>query len=171
MAYYSHGRTHILVRRHYILLLILFLRSCGILLVVGLLYVVERTITPIIADGMIQNVRYALFFFTFVLLNYAFFKFIFWLFRYYNNVIVISHDLIAVIHCSLILEDDVELIDAARIVKVDSQAHGFFANVLWYANIVIEQQRNEVRTLHFVPHPYKFLEIIENQRQKLLYNT
>jgi hypothetical protein len=68
----------------------------------------------------------------------------------------------------LILQDDVEVIDAYRIVKVDSYARGFFPNLFEYWDIIIEQQKNEVRTLHFIPNPYKFLEIMKQQRQNLL---
>ena len=66
------------------------------------------------------------------------------------------------------MRDDIEVIDSYRIVKVDGFSRGFFANVLWYWNLVIEQQRNDVRLFHFVPLPYKILLIIKQQREEVL---
>jgi hypothetical protein len=52
--------------------------------------------------------------------------------------------------------------------KVDGYSRGFFANVLWYGNIIIEQQKDDVRVFHFIPHPHKILMIIKRQRESVL---
>jgi hypothetical protein len=39
-------------------------------------------------------------------------------------------------------------------------------NLLGYGNLVIEQQRDELRILHFIPKPYKALQLL---REKTAY--
>ena len=67
----------------------------------------------------IPYVRVILFLFVFLTLNYAFISFILYLIYYSYNLIVIFKDQIVLIKCSLLLRDDLEIVDAYRIVKVD----------------------------------------------------
>ena len=168
MSSYTHWKNHIVVTKHFIIPFLRILKTLFFLSIVAILFFVSELLTPLINDKWMNWLKYFLFFFIFALLNYAFFKLILWFIQYYNNIIIISKDSLVILHCSLILQDDVEVIDAYRIVKVDSYSRWFLANLLGYGDITIEQQKNEVRTLHFVPSPYKFLEIMKKQRQWLL---
>jgi len=52
--------------------------------------------------------------------------------------------------------------------KVDVFMRGIFANILGYGNLIIEQQRDDVRMFHFVPKPYEILLVIRKQREGVL---
>lgn len=108
------------------------------------------------------------FLFVFWTLNYAFISLILSFIYYYFDLIVIYKDQIVMIKCSLILRDDIEIVDAYRVMKVDWYSRGFFANIFWYGNLIIEQQKDDVRIFHFVPKPYKILLIIKKQRDAVL---
>ena len=59
------------------------------------------------------------FIFVFGTLNYAFISLILSFIYYYFDLIVIYKDQIVMIKCSLFLRDDIEIVDAYRIMKVD----------------------------------------------------
>ncbi len=168
MAYYTFWKNHIVIKKHLVIPFLRIAKCIFFLFIVGFLYFLSAFIIKHLWDSALKSMKYIIFFFIFALLNYAIFKLILWLIHYFNNIIIVSKDSLVILHCSLILQDDVEVIDAYRIVKVDSYARGFFPNLLGYGDIIIEQQKNEVRTLHFIPNPYKFLEIMKQQRQNLL---
>lgn len=50
--------------------------------------------------------------------------------------------------------------------KIDVACHWFFANFLWYGNLIIEQQREELCTLRLIPKPYKAFDLL---REKTAY--
>ena len=81
---------------------------------------------------------------------------------------IIQDDHVAIIKASLILKDDIEIIDSYRVMKIDAFCRWFFSNILWYWNLVIEQQKDDVRTFHFIPDPYKVLELLREQKQNVL---
>ena len=112
--------------------------------------------------------EYLLFLFVFVIFNYAFLKLILALIQYYNNLIIIKDDQLIILKCSLILQDDVEVIDAYRVMKMDCYARGILANVLGYGNLIVEQQKDDVRTFHFIPRPYTILKLLKDQRENVL---
>lgn len=66
------------------------------------------------------------------------------------------------------MRNDIEVIDAFKIVKLDAYSRGLFSNILSYWNIIIETQTKEERIFHFMPKPYKLLEILKKQRQSVL---
>jgi hypothetical protein len=107
-----------------------------------------------------------LFVFIFVMLNYVFFRHILSLIDYYNNLIVIHNNKLSIIRCSLILKDDVEAINPLNIMKIDVFSHWLISNLLNFWNLVIEQQKDEVRTFHFIPNPEKLLKIIREIRSR-----
>lgn len=113
----------------------------------------------------IKNINFV---FILILLNYSFFSFILSIISYHNNIIVIGKDNIILLKCSLFLKNDIEVIYSYRIVKVDSFSHGILANAFSYGDVIIEQQKNEVRTLHYIPDTYNILNIIKKQREKIL---
>ena len=44
--------------------------------------------------------------------------------------------------------------------KIDVEVHGLLSNLLGYGHLIMEQQKNEVRTIHFIPQPYKVWQIL-----------
>ena len=65
------------------------------------------------------------------------------------------------------MKDDIESIDAYRIMKIDAFSHWFWSNVIGYGDLIIEQQKDEVRTFHFIPKPYKIFWIIRDHKKKV----
>lgn len=116
----------------------------------------------------IQYLNVIFFIFVFGTLNYAFISLILSCIYYYFDLIVIYKDQIVMIKCSLILRDDIEIVDAYRIMKVDGYSRWLWANIFWYWNLIIEQQKDDVRVFHFIPKPYKLLLIIKKQRDAVL---
>lgn len=102
------------------------------------------------------------------LISYWFLKLIFAFWENYHEILIIHNDQIIIIKASLILMDDIEIIDAYRLMKIDSYADWFWANLLGYWNIVLEQQKDNVRIFHFVAKPYKILALLKDQRNKVL---
>lgn len=44
--------------------------------------------------------------------------------------------------------------------KIDVECHGLLANIFGYGHLIMEQQKDEVRTIHFIPKPYKIWQIL-----------
>ena len=84
-----------------------------------------------------------------ILTIYWFIKIIFAFWENNNEILIIHNDQIIIIKASLILMDDIEVIDAYRLMKIDSYAEWFWANLLGYWNIVLEQQKDNVRNIDF----------------------
>lgn len=101
-----------------------------------------------------------------IISNYAFRKLIQWIIFYYNDLVIFMHDKIIIVKSSLVIQDDLEIIEVWKVMKIDVQCHWFFANFFWYWNLVIEQQRDQLRILHFIPDPYKALWLL---REKTAY--
>jgi hypothetical protein len=77
----------------------------------------------------IEYLNVLFFLFVFSTLNYAFISLILSVIYYYFDLIVIYKDQIVMIKCSLILRDDIEIVDAYRVMKVDGYSRGIFANI------------------------------------------
>lgn len=103
-----------------------------------------------------------------VVLNYAFLRLVLSIIDYYHTIIIVKGEQIFIIHCTIIMQDDMEVIDSYRITKVDVFSHGIIANLIGYGNLVIEQQRDDVRTFHFIPDPYRILKILKEQKQQVI---
>lgn len=103
-----------------------------------------------------------------LILNYSFIKIFETFLQYYNEVLLIHWDQIIIIKSSLILMDDIEILDSYRVMKFDSYSDWFWANLLWYWHIVLEQRKDDVRIFHFVWQPYKVISILKEQRTKVL---
>ena len=52
--------------------------------------------------------------------------------RYYNNLVIIVRDKFIIVHSSLILQEDLEIMDLAKVMKVDVSMHGLLENLLGY---------------------------------------
>lgn len=81
---------------------------------------------------------------------------------------IVYKDQIVSIKCSLLFRDDIEIIDAYRIMKVDGYSRGLMQNIFGFWNLIIEQQKDDSKVYHFMPKPYRILLIIQKQRDNLL---
>jgi len=164
MKTYNIKWEHIVIQRHYIILLMKFIKTSIIFLFALILYYIFFKYNSVIFDSKWLNI---IFFITiFSLINYSFFKFIFYLIIFFNNIIVLYRDQFVLIKSSLIMKDDIENIDIYKIIKVDSFSRWFFSNVLWYWSFIIEQQKNDVRTFDYIANPHRLLKLFEQQREK-----
>jgi hypothetical protein len=50
--------------------------------------------------------------------------------------------------------------DLGKVMKIDVEVHGLLSNLLGYGHLIMEQQKDEVRTIHFIPQPYKIWQIL-----------
>ena len=106
--------------------------------------------------------------FIFIVINYAFIKLILGYIKFYNNLLIINEWQLIVIKSSLFFKDDIEFIDINKITKLDTYCRWLIPNVLWYWNLVVEQQRDEPRIFHFVPDLFKALQILKEEKQKTI---
>lgn len=165
-AHYTQHKWYTYVRRHFIILLAKIMKFLFTFLLSIFLVWILHYFSESFQDFVFA--KYALFLSAFFVLNYAFINLALALITYSYDLVIIFKDQIVNIKCSLLFRDDIEIIDAYRVMKVDGYSRGFFANVLWYGNIIIEQQKDDVRVFHFIPHPHKILMIIKRQRESVL---
>ncbi len=167
MYYDEKENNVIIIKRHFILLLIKMFRFVFLIFVAFFLYFVYIKYLSNLDWALDSFVHYGSFIVIFSLLNYAFIKLILNIIEYYHTLIIITNEQILIISCSLIMKDDIESIDAYRIMKIDAFSHWFWSNIIGYGNLIIEQQKDEVRTFHFVPNPYKIFGIIKDHKKKV----
>lgn len=116
-----------------------------------------------------EIVEFFLFPVNMILLNYSFWKIIQWYIFYYNDLVIFINDKIIIVKCSLFVQDDLEVIEVSKVMKIDVQCHWFFSNLIGYWNLVIElpwASNSQLRVLHFIPQPYKALQLL---REKTAY--
>lgn len=162
MGFINH-KEYVIIKKHFVVLFFpiskfIFRWLITLSLTLFVIYFKEK-----IWDEIVQIFFYPL---IIIFLTYSFFAFIQSLIVYYNNLVIFVHDKIIIFRSSLFLQDDLEIIDVSKIMKIDVQMHWVFSNLLWYGNLVIEQQRDELFTLHFVPDPYRALQLL---REKTAY--
>lgn len=163
MTYYIRD-SYTIVRRHWILILFEIIKFIFFLAVSLIIFRIAMEYK----DKISRDIEiYIMFPIIFSVLNYAFIKLINSLIIYYNELILVYDDKITIIKCSLVLRDDIEIIDAYRVMKTDAFTRGIIWNLLSYGNLVIEQQKDEVRIFHFISKPYRILEILNRQREKV----
>ena len=146
-----------IVRRHFFLLSFSIIKFIITGLVAGMIYYVASHVA---IDS--YNLQMSLYLLALCILNYAFLRITLEIIRSYNNLIIICADQVIIIKSSLLLEDRVESLDAFKIMKLDAIASGYLANIFWYGNLIIEQQNDDLRKFHFMPHPYKIVEKIKS---------
>lgn len=169
MQYYLNSDNNIIIKRHIIILFYPFSKFVFWMVLIFFLYFISINFLPPAEDNTVWDfIKTIDFLFIFILLNYSFFSLISSIISYYNNIVIIGKDNIILVKCSLFLQNDIEVIDCYRIVKVDSFSRWIIANALWYGEVIIEQQKNEVKRFHFIPQPYKLLSIIKKQRETIL---
>lgn len=62
---------------------------------------------------------------------------------------------------TLILREDLEIMDLTKVMKIDVEVHGIFASMFGYGHLIMEQQKDEVRVIHFMPNPYRVWQILK----------
>ena len=169
MSYYFETGDCTILKRHFFLLLFSILKFIFLLTLAGVLYYVSDTYLVGDAHMVSSWLAYVLFVLIMVVLNYAFLRLVLSIIDYYHTIIIVKGEQIFIIHCTIIMQDDMEVIDSYRITKVDVFSHGIIANLIGYGNRVIEQQRDDVRTLHFIPDPYRILKILKEQKHLSLW--
>jgi|GEM_PF-522838 len=166
MAYYSKD-GYTIVKKHDVILFFYWSR-----------FVFQLLITCIIAGAVLYNYKdmgddvtqFVMFPLVFIMLNYVFISLICRIIEYNNYLFIIFKDQIFILNSSLVLRDNIEIIDAFKIIKLDVFSRGFFSNLLSYGEIVIELQTREERLFHFMPQPYKLLDKLKIQRERVLEN-
>jgi hypothetical protein len=155
---------YIVFRRHPIFLFyatarfLFFLFACGIFGYFIWLY----------SEDIPDTVEYAIMFpIIFILANYAFFRLILAIVKYENKLLILADDKLVIVNCTLVLQDDIEVMNLYRIMKIDVERHGLLAMFLGYGNLIMEQQKNDVRRFHFIARPYDTLRILNDHLLKL----
>mgnify|MGYP006999714560 FL=1 len=166
MAHYLFVKWYTVVRRHYILVVLRILKFIFLLTLAVFLYVISSEIINNYPD--LYYMKFIFFLFVFWTLNYAFLSLILSIIEYYFDLMIVYKDQIVSIKCSLLFRDDIEIIDAYRIMKVDGYSRGLMQNIFWFWNLIIEQQKDDSKVYHFMPKPYRILLIIQKQRDNLL---
>lgn len=159
--------SYSIVTRHYLILVMLVLRFV-VFIAFSLIILYVSKENSILTWKDIQF--YVFFPFVFLLVNYTFFRLILWLISYYNHLFIIKWDQIFVINASLFLKDDLEIIEAYKIIKIDAFSRWFWSNTLGFWKIIIELQTKEERLFSFVPKPYELLLKLKEQREFVLNN-
>lgn len=154
-----------IIKKHYVLVLLYFIKFTFFLLLAIGIWFIGVMYREVIGDDIVNYIFFPL---VFALINYSFFKFILWAIEYFNYLFIIHHDQIFIINSSLIMRNDIEVVDAFKIVKLDAYSRWFFSNLLWFWRIIIETQTKEERVFRFMPKPYKLLDILKKQRQSVL---
>ena len=162
MAYFINQDCAI-VRKHYIVILLRKIRFLIFFAVSSLLFYISFYYREVLWEEFVFFVFFPL---IFGLLNYSFFKMMLSYIDYYYNLFIIYENHIIIIKSSLILIDDLEVLDVNKVMKIDSISRWLFSNMLWFWNILLEQQKNDVRTFHFMPNPYRIVEIFKKHRQE-----
>jgi hypothetical protein len=146
----------------------LLFRYLKFLLFLSIALILYYVSTHFIDTAWEEFVHYFMFPLIFFLVNYAFIKLILWYIKFYNDLLVISNWHLIVIKSSLIWMDNIEFIDINKITKLDTYCNGIISNFMWFGNLVAEQQRDELRTFHFVPKPFKALKLLNEEKQRVL---
>lgn len=150
--------NYTIVTKHFVYFFYLVAKFLFLIIIAAALFV---SLLIFRADlGKNEIVSYVFFPVIFLLINYSFIQLILGIIRYYNNLVIIVRDKFIIIHSSLMLQEDLEIMDLGKVMKIDVVCHGLFANIFGYGHLVMEQQKDEVRTIHFIPKPYKVWQIL-----------
>lgn len=152
--------NYTIVTKHFIYFLYLVAKFLFLIMIAGILFFSLVVYKAELGKNMVDIVNYVFFPVIFLLVNYGFVQLSLGIIRYYNNLVIIVRDKFIIIHSSLILQEDLEIMDLSKVMKIDVVCHGLFSNLLGYGHLVMEQQKDEVRTIHFIPNPYKVWQIL-----------
>ncbi len=169
MINYKEINWYIIIRRNLLLLVVKIIKSLFFIFILFVIYYLSNKFNDTLSS--IEWLKYMSFIVVFLLLNYAFINLISSIIEYYNDLIILHEDQIIILKSSLIMKDDMEVIDIHKVIKVDWFKRGIMQNILWYWDIVIEQQKNEVKILHFISKPHMILNILKSQKDKYKNNN
>jgi len=169
MKNYHEINWYILIKRNLLLLIVRIIKSLFFLLIVWIIFYFSNKYIDWLKE--IDWLRYLSFIVVFALLNYAFVNLISSLVEYYNDLIILHDDQIIILKSSLVLKDDMEIIDIHKVQKIDWFKRWIFQNLLGYGNIVIEQQKDDVRVFHFISKPHAILSLLRQQKDEYKINT
>ena len=164
MTYFS-KYDYTIIRRHWIMLLFKYLKFFLFLLLTFIVYFISLQFIDTVWHEFVHIFLFPL---TFILINYAFIKLLLWYIKFYNDLLIIYDGHLIVIKSSLFFKDNIEFIDINKITKLDTYCRWLVPNALWFWNLVAEQQRDEVRTFHFVPEPFNALQLLNEEKQKTI---
>ncbi|HBB27152.1 TPA: hypothetical protein DCZ36_01485 [Candidatus Gracilibacteria bacterium] len=152
--------NYTIITRHFIYFLYLVAKFLFLIVIVGILFASLLVYKQDLNKDASDMVNYVFFPVIFLLVNYGFIQLILGIIRYYNRLVIIVRDKFIILNSSLILQEDLEIMDLGKVMKIDVECHGLFANIFGYGHLIMEQQKDEVRTIHFIPHPYKVWQIL-----------
>lgn len=156
-----------IIKKHFILLLFSIFKFIFFLILAFIVYKIYAIFWEKLNWDNLY-IKYILFFAIFTFINYSFIKLILDIIEYNNNLLIIQKDHIIILKASLILQDDIEFIDSYRVMKIDAFCRWFLANIVWYWNLVIEQQKDDVRVFHFIPRPFRIVKKLREQKDIVL---
>lgn len=152
--------NYTIVTKHFVYLVYSISKFLFLMIIAWALFASLVFFKQDISKDTTEIVSYVFFPVIFLLINYAFMQLTLGIIRYYNNLVIIVRDKFIIVHSSLILQEDLEIMDLAKVMKVDVSMHGLLENLLGYWHLVMEQQKDEVRTIRFIPKPYKVWQIL-----------
>lgn len=164
MVYFS-KYDYTIIRKHWIILFFKYVKSATFFLFAMILYYICMKYRFALWS---EVVNYVFFPSIFLLVNYAFIKLILSYIKFYNDLLIVSDWQIIVIKASLLFMDDIEFIDISKITKIDTFTRWIIANIIWFWNLVIEQQRDQVRTFHYIPEARNALHIIKAEKERII---
>lgn len=164
MTYFS-KYDYTIIRKHWIILFFRYLKFFLFLFISVFLYFICLKLKWTIWHELLYYVFFPLIFF---LINYIFIKLILWYIKFYNDLLIIHKWQLIVIKSSLFFKDNIEFIDINKVTKLDTFCTWFVSNLIWYWNLVVEQQRDEVRKFHFIPNPFKALQLLKDEKQRTI---
>lgn len=154
---------YIIIRRHWILTLFRYLKLVFYSLLSLFFYFLAVKFGAVIWE---EITWYILFPASFLIINYAFFKLILWYIEYYNNLLIIHKTQFIVIKASLVLKDDLEIIDLYKVTKMDTYCRWIISNLLWFWTLVIEQQWDTVKNFGYIPNSHRALRYLKRAQKK-----
>lgn len=164
MTYFT-KYDYTIIRKHWIVLFFKYLKFILLLLLSLFLYYFSMKYNNTLWEEMINIFLFPSIFF---LVNYAFIKLLLSYIKFYNDLVLIHDKQVIILKSSLLFKDDIEFIDVSKITKLDTYCRWLIPNILSFWNLVIEQQRDEVREMHFVPEPFRALKLLQDEKQKVI---
>lgn len=164
MKNYKEINWFTLIGRNILLLIIKIIKSLFFILISLIIFYFSMKFYDKLIN--IDSLKYMSFIIVFLLINYAFLSLVSSVIEYYNDLIILHEDQIIILQSSLILKDDMEVIDIHKIISLDWFKRGLIQNILWYWDIIVEQQKNEVKVLRFISQPHQILNLLRSQKDK-----
>ena len=164
MAYFT-KYDYTIIRKHWLILLLKYLKAMVFLLLAFILFKITIYFRVQLWD---EIVHFLLFPIIFILINYAFIYLLLGYIRFYNDLLIIHDWQLIVIKTSLLFKDNIEFIDINKVTKLDTYCKWLIPNIFWFWNLVVEQQRDEVREFHFIPDLFKALNLLKEEKNRTI---